>query len=233
MPRTTATVQEQNPAEGRSAQKRRAILDAARQVFLKHGYPAASMDEVAALAGVSKVTVYKYFSDKQNLFTAVLTGAIQEAEQSSRSLIDHLGDSVDVAKDLQTFARQHVTLVTQPHLIQMRRMVIAEASRFPELARAWHRAGPERGHTKLASQIEQLAQRGLLQVADPMLAAQHLNYLILSVPVNEAMFTGREKPYNRPQLYRYADEAVRVFMTAYGVGDTSMSMSEKALRNSL
>jgi TetR/AcrR family transcriptional regulator, mexJK operon transcriptional repressor len=54
-------------------------------------------------------------------------------------------------------------------------------------------------------------------VADPLLAAQHLNYLILSVPVNEAMFTGRDKPYNRRQLQRYADEAVRVFMAAYGV----------------
>jgi TetR/AcrR family transcriptional regulator, mexJK operon transcriptional repressor len=105
--------------------------------------------------------------------------------------------------------------VTQPHLVQMRRMIIAEANRFPELARTWHRTGPERGHAKLAGQIEQLARRGLLQVADPLLAAQHLNYLILSVPVNEAMFTGRDKPYNRRQLQRYADEAVRVFMAAY------------------
>ena len=70
-------------------------------------------------------------------------------------------------------------------------MIIAEATRFPELARAWHRAGPERAHATLAEQIEPLARRGLLRAPDPLLAAQHLNYLILSVPVNEAMFTGR------------------------------------------
>lgn len=208
-------------AEGRSAQKRRAIIAAAREVFLEHGFPGASMDEVAALADVSKMTVYKHFTDKQGLFTAVFTGAIEEAEESSRSLVDHLGDSTDVEKDLRAFAREHITLVTQPHLIHMRRMIIAEATRFPDLARTWHRAGPERGHAKLAEQLTQLARRGLLRVPDPLLAAQHLNYLILSVPVNEAMFTGRDKPYSRRQLHRYADEAVRVFMAAYGVADTS------------
>jgi TetR/AcrR family transcriptional regulator, mexJK operon transcriptional repressor len=221
MPRTPQTKQEQYLVEGRSAQKRRAILDAAREVFQKNGYPGASMDEVAALADVSKVTGYKHFSDKHSLFIAVFTAAIQEAEENSRSLVDHLAESVDVENDLRRFARQHIALVTQPHLIQMRRMVIAEAIRFPELASTWHHTGPERAHAKLAGHIEQLAQRGLLRVADPLLAAQHLNYLILSVPLNEAMFTGRDKPYNRRQLQRYADEAVRVFMAAYGVDGAS------------
>ena len=55
-------------------------------------------------------------------------------------------------------------------------------------------------------------------MADSLLAAQLLNYLILSVPLNEAMFTGRDKPYSRRYLNRYADEAVRVFLAAYGSG---------------
>jgi TetR/AcrR family transcriptional repressor of mexJK operon len=201
--------------EGRTASKRRAILDAARAVFLGGGYRGASMDEVAALAQVSKVTVYNHFSDKRSLFTAVITSAIDEAEQNTHSLVHRLGQSEDLARDLRTFARQHVVEVTQPHLIQMRRMIIAEASRFPELAQAWHRSGPERAHATLARQIDQLASRGLLLVKDPLLAAQHLNYLILSVPVNEAMFSARAKPYSRWRLHRYADEAVRVFLAAY------------------
>jgi TetR/AcrR family transcriptional regulator, mexJK operon transcriptional repressor len=97
----------------------------------------------------------------------------------------------------------------------MRRMIIAEASRFPELARAWHRRGPERAHTRLARQIKQLADRGILTVSDPLLAAQHLNYLILSVPLNDAMFGGPDRRYTRSQLHRYAEEGVRVFLAAY------------------
>ena len=169
-------------------------------------------------AGASKVTIYKHFSDKHTLFVAVVTDAIDDAKAGSQSLVDQLGTSTDIELDLRDFARRHVALVTQPHLIQMRRMIIAEARRFPDLARAWHRIGPERGHATLASQIDKLVARGQLQVADSILAAQLLNYLILSVPLNEAMFTGRDKPYSRRYLNRYADEAVRVFLAAYGSG---------------
>jgi TetR/AcrR family transcriptional repressor of mexJK operon len=214
----SATTDIEPPVIGRSAQKRQAILHAARELFLRKGYAGASMDEVAATAEVSKVTIYKHFSDKRSLFVAVVTDAIDEAKAGSQSLVDQLGNSTDIELDLRDFARRHVELVTQPHLVQMRRMIIAEAHRFPDLARAWHRIGPERGHATLASQIDQLAARGQLQVPDSLLAAQLLNYLILSVPLNEAMFTGRDKPYSRRYLNRYADEAVRVFLAAYGRG---------------
>ena len=113
------------------------------------------------------------------------------------------------------FAREHVATVTQPHLIRLRRMLIGEAERFPELARAWHRAAPERGHAVLAAAIERLTARGLLSAADPLLAAQHLNYLILSIPLNEAMFAVRET-FDEAELQRWADEAVHVFLAAYG-----------------
>ncbi len=214
MPRTD-THHGQARASDRSAAKTRAILQAAQSVFLEKGYLGTSMDEVAALAQVSKVTVYKHFTDKHTLFTTVVTGAIEEAEQNTRSLVDHLGQSSDIEKDLRAFARQHIIDVTQPHLIKMRRMIIAEAGRSPGLAQVWHRRGPEQAHHTLAGQIKQLVGRGILQLSDPLLAAQQLNYLILSVPINEAMFTARDQPYSRRQLQRYADEAVRVFLAAY------------------
>jgi TetR/AcrR family transcriptional regulator, mexJK operon transcriptional repressor len=214
----SAAAQTEQPVVGRSARKRRAILHAARDLFLQKGYAGTSMDEVAALAEVSKVTIYKHFDDKHNLFVAVVTDAIDEAKAGSQSLVDQLGDSTDIGADLRDFARRHAELVTQPHLVQMRRMIIAEGHRFPDLARAWHRLGPERGHSTLASQLDKLVARGLLQVSDSLLAAQLLNYLILSVPLNEAMFTGRDKPYSRRYLNRYADEAARVFLAAYRTG---------------
>jgi TetR/AcrR family transcriptional regulator, mexJK operon transcriptional repressor len=217
-PIVNAATDTERPVVGRSARKRQAILYAARDLFLQRGYAGASMDELAALAEVSKVTIYKHFSDKHTLFVAVVTDAIDDAKAGSQNLVDQLGTSTDIEMDLRDFARQHVELVTQPHLVQMRRMIIAEANRFPDLARAWHRIGPERGHAILASQIDKLVARGQLQVADSLLAAQLLNYLILSVPLNEAMFTSRDKPYSRRYLNRYADEAVRVFLAAYGTG---------------
>ena len=205
------------PAPGtRSARKRQAILDAALEVFLEYGFVGAGMDQVAVAASVSKVTVYSHFTDKQRLFVAVIERAINEAEAGSRALVEELTSSGDLARDLSRFARRHIALVTQPHLVRMRRLIVAESGRFPDLARAWHAAGPEKGHATLAAQIRRLAERGLLRAPDPLLAAQHLNYLILSVPLNEALFTGRDAAFPARRLNRWADEAVRVFLAAYG-----------------
>jgi TetR/AcrR family transcriptional repressor of mexJK operon len=202
---------------GRSARKRQAILDAARELFLRNGYGGTSMDDVAARAAVSKQTVYKHFVDKQQLFTAVITGDITETEQLTQSLGDALPQTQDLERDLREFARRHVVDVMQPHLVRMRRILIGEADRFPELAAAWYARGPERAHATFAGWFTTLAERGLLHVPDPPLAAEQFNWLILSIPMNRAMFSGDDEPFDRDKLEFYADEAVRVFLAAYAV----------------
>ena len=203
-------------AAGRSARKRQAILAAARTLFLRHGYGGTSMDEVAAIAVVSKQTVYKQFADKQRLFAAVITGDIEQTERLTAGMVEALGDSGDIDRDLRAFARRHVAEVTQPHLLQMRRILIAEAERFPDLARTWYASGPERAFATLAEQFAALADRQVLRVDDPVLAAQHFNWLVLSIPLNKAMFHGSDTAFTSAELDRYADEAVRVFLAAYG-----------------
>jgi TetR/AcrR family transcriptional regulator, mexJK operon transcriptional repressor len=203
------------PELGRSARKRQAILEAARALFLANGYGGTSMDDVAARAAVSKQTVYKHFADKERLFTAIITGDIQETEGLTQSLVDALPQTRDLERDLREFARRHVADVMQPHLVRMRRILIGEADRFPELAAAWYARGPERAHATFAAWFTGLAERGLLHVPDPLLAAEHFNWLILSIPLNRAMFSDVEEPSDR--LEYYADEAVRVFLAAYAV----------------
>ncbi len=190
-------------------------MDAAHAVFLRKGYDGATMDEVAALAAVSKQTVYKHFADKKRLFTAIITGEIAATETLTLQLVEALSDSDDIEKDLRQFARRHISEVTQPHLIQLRRIVIAEAEQFPELARAWYANGPERAHATLANQFWELARRGLLKMDDPLLAAQQFNWLILSIPLNKAMFHGGDAGFTPSELEHYADEGVRVFLAAY------------------
>ncbi|WP_430785176.1 TetR/AcrR family transcriptional regulator [Actinoplanes sp. G11-F43] len=201
----------------RKERKRQEILDAALTEFLEQGYRGAGMDRIAARAAASKVTVYAHFADKQALFEAVFTRAIAEAERSNAALTATLAESGDLRRDLTAFARSHISAVTQPHLVSLRRLIIGEAGRFPGLARAWHRAAPDRGHATLAAAITRLGERGLVGAPDPLLAAQHLNHLILSIPLNEAMFAVRER-HDPADLHRWADEAVRVWLAAYGTG---------------
>lgn len=198
----------------RSARKRQAILDAARSVFLQKGYGGASMDEVAALAAVSKQTVYKHFADKRRLFEAIITGDISATESLTHDMLASLSASDNLEHDLRQFARRHIDEVTQPHLIQLRRIIIAEADRFPELAKTWFANGPERAHATMATQFQELERRGLLTMPDPLLAARHFNWLILSIPLNKAMFHP-DYTFPRRELNRYADEAVRIFLAAY------------------
>ena len=207
-----------DPGEGRTAKKRRAILQAAQRLFLQKGYVGTSMDEIAGIAGVSKQTVYKQFADKERLFTEIIVRSIEDAEGQSAEMIQALPDSDDLARDLRTFARSMVTVVLQPHLVRMRRIIIGEADRFPDLARTWYERGPGRGHSNLAARFAELGERGRLAVDDPLLAAQTFQWLVLSIPLNRLMFDADERLFSTDDLERYADEGVRVFLAAYGTG---------------
>ena len=95
------------------------------------------------------------------------------------------------------------------------RLIIAEADRFPELARTYHERVP--GHTlaTLVSYFQDLAGRGLLQVDEPALAASHFAWLVLGQPLNQAMFFGYGGPFSTSELDHLAGAAVRVFLAAY------------------
>lgn len=203
--------------EGRSARKRRAIMDAAREIFLRNGYAATSMDDIAALAEVSKQTVYKNFADKQTLFTEIITTDISQVEGATHPLVEAMPRTDDLDRDLRAYARKHLADVMQPRLLRMRRVLIGEADRFPDLARAWYANGPERSCALFAGWFRALGERGLLRVPDPELAAQHFNWLVLSIPLNKAMACPiDESLFSEAELHHCADAAVDVFLAAYG-----------------
>jgi TetR/AcrR family transcriptional regulator, mexJK operon transcriptional repressor len=199
--------------ETRSARKRRAIMDAATSVFLQKGYLGTSMDEVAALAAVSKQTVYKHFADKHSLFSEIVTGTVDEAGDRVHAEVLQLADSGDVEADLRDLARRQLALVMQPRVLQLRRLVIGEAGRFPELGRTFYERGPGRTLQALAAAFTRLAEQHKLALDDPALAAEHFNWLVMSIPLNRAMLLGDDE---QPDLDRYADAGVRVFLAAYG-----------------
>lgn len=202
---------------GPSPRKREAILRAARRLFLARGYDATNMEDVAAEAGVSKQTVYAHFVDKARLFDELVTGDIAESRSAGHPLVEAMPASEDLGQDLRTYARALLADVMQPDLLRLRRMLIGEAERFPHLAAAWYEAGPLQSFRTFSRWFEALDRRGLLRTPDPWLAAQHFNWLVLSIPVNAAMSRPSEDPlFSDAELDAYADEAVRIFLAAYG-----------------
>jgi len=216
---SAAADQPSAPADaGRSERRRQAIIKAATEVFVRHGYLGATTDEVAARASVSKQTLYKHFADKQHLFAEViLDTTVQVVEGLSAAVASTLDDAHDVRQALRALADGFLSGLLQPDVVRLRRLVIAEADRFPEIGKAWFDRGFDRALVILGEAMRRLADRGLLHdLADPALAACQFAGLVMYLPMNQLMFAGTDALPPADQLNRIADSAVDVFLAAYG-----------------
>jgi TetR/AcrR family transcriptional regulator, mexJK operon transcriptional repressor len=204
--------------EGRTPRKRRAILAAATEVFLQHGYLGASMDEVAARAGVSKQTVYKQFENKERLFAEIVLGTSDQLlDGLAQAYAETLDQATDAREALQALARRFLDSLTTASVLQLRRLVIAEADRFPDVCGRWFTVGFERSLETLGEALTRLTDRGLLrELPDPTLAAYQFAGLVMYKPMNRAMFAGTASAPPPGELDKLADQATEVFLAAYG-----------------
>jgi TetR/AcrR family transcriptional repressor of mexJK operon len=104
--------------------------------------------------------------------------------------------------------------VLRPNVLSLRRLIIAEAERFPDLARAYFEQAPSRGIDVIADALRAHERRGLLNLGDARLAAAQFAYLVLGIPQDRAQFCPLERP-SPAERDRLATEAVRVFLAAY------------------
>jgi TetR/AcrR family transcriptional repressor of mexJK operon len=204
---------------GRSVHKREAIMDAATALFLRDGYRSTSMDQVAADAAVSKPTVYNHFEDKEQLFREIVLGVTANSEKIITELTSILyASDITTGADLRTvltdLARRYIDGVLRTNVLALRRLIISEAERFPDLARTYFEQAPSRAIDVIADAFVSFENRGLLALGDARLAAAQFAYLVLGIPQDRAQFcpNDRPSPAERDQL---ATQAVRVFLSAY------------------
>jgi TetR/AcrR family transcriptional regulator, mexJK operon transcriptional repressor len=192
--------------------KHAAIVRAATELFLRHGYQATRTEQIAAAAAVSKQTVYSRFGDKERLFREVVLGATATAEAFAGDLVDAFAGVTapeQVEPALRALARRYLRAVLNPQLLALRRLVIGEAARFPDLAAAYHEKAPARVMAALADQLGTV-----VATDDPARAAADFAFLVLGRSLDDGMFHV-EAP--RPDIEATADHAVDVFLAAYPV----------------
>src|SRR5271167_3930403 len=129
------------PADDEGA-KRRQIVDGARAMFLAQGFDAASMNDIARAAGVSKGTLYVYFKNKEELFEAIVE---QECEAQAEGIFDIDPNDHDVEAVLTRLGIAYVKFLCRPEKASAIRTVIAIAERMPELGGKFYATGPARG----------------------------------------------------------------------------------------
>jgi TetR/AcrR family transcriptional regulator, mexJK operon transcriptional repressor len=200
----------------RSTRKRKAILEAATELFFVREYAGTSMEDIASAASVSKQTVYKHFSDKRTLFRQVALGSVGEVGGAFGAEVAAVAEASDIPAALFDLARRYVTAVMNPVLLRRRQLVLREAGRFPDLARKYHETGPRRTIDVLTTAFARLAERGELVVEDPRVAATHFAFLVIGEPLDTAMFRGVGRRPARSELYALSDAGVAVFLAAYG-----------------
>lgn len=164
------------------SEKMQAILDGALEVFMVQGYAAASMDRIAAAAGVSKSTLYSNFQDKEGLFLAL----IQDLTAASRQRVFALLSQSDLQAPPQEVLHQIATLMldgfakNQP-LLTLMRLVIGESDRFPEVAKSFVREIQKPMLEQLTLYLTAQTQLNLPdpEVAARLFAGSLVHYLII------------------------------------------------------
>lgn len=166
------------------------ILEAALPVFLEHGYGKATVDQLATAARVTKRTIYSYFDGKAGVFTAMV-----------RSLATTVSSDAPDGDTLESLATRIVYRLNSAELIGLHRLVIAESTRFPELAKTLHDNGDARHIARLADHIR--AELG----QDAALRAQPLFTLLLGEEHRKRLL-GLLAPATAAEAAAHADRAL-------------------------
>ena len=191
--------------------KRCQIVEGAREVFLSQGFDAASMNDIARVAGVSKGTLYVYFKHKEQLFEAIVE---QECAGQAEHIFDLDPDDHDVEAVLTRLGFAYVQFLCRPEKASAIRTVIAIADRMPELGRKFYESGPGQGIKKLAAYIAAKVEAGVLAVDDCELAAAQLMEAYQAMLFKSMVFNFAREP--RPeQIEHVVSTAVKVFVAAY------------------
>lgn len=200
----TATLRKTRP---RGEIRRSEILDAATEVFLENGYGGATIDLVVERAGASKGTVYSFFGGKDGLFAAIV-------EERVERILSAFGDPEvvhsDVRRALAHIAERYMEVAMAPDAVGIWRLIIAEGTRFPELARTFYQLGPDRTHAHLAGMLSAWRKRGLIRLDDPQRAAAQF-FDSVGGDLHRRAMAGMLPKNLRDAIQRSIDHAVQIF----------------------
>ncbi|SEL21732.1 transcriptional regulator, TetR family [Bosea lupini] len=145
------------PAEKSRPDKHDAITRAASETFLAEGFDRASLDQIAQRAGVSKQTIYSHFADKQALFLAICTELTEKLTIPLRRPARETGD---LRSTLLRLGEDALAMMLHPASLDLHRLIVGAAARFPELGQAAYEAGAGRMITDLSALLAQRSRSG-------------------------------------------------------------------------
>jgi TetR/AcrR family transcriptional regulator, mexJK operon transcriptional repressor len=191
--------------------KSEAMVLAATEVFLARGFAATTVEAVAELAGVSKVTIYARFKDKAGLFEAMVKHV---SDQMQADVVGRDETSHSLEDILISFGKGLLAQLMSPRLIAFDRNLAGDLTHYPDLAKRFYEAGPAHVQKQLASIIADANQRGELRVDDSMTASADLHGLWCGFHMLETRY-GLSEPPTADKIDTIVRSGVALFLRAY------------------
>ncbi len=200
------------PGRPKDLGKRAAILEAAKQLFAREGFNGVSMDQIAAEAGVSKLTVYSHFGDKDALFGAAVQAKCEEMLPDALFEIELKGSLRD---QLMAIAQAFFALITSEEAISTHRMMMVPGNIDDRLKQMFWEAGPQRTHEAFATLLQARVVAGELDIADVATAAVQF-FTLVKGEVHARLTCGLCCQPGQVDVHRHIAATVDMFLRAYG-----------------
>jgi AcrR family transcriptional regulator len=194
--------------------KRRQIVEGARAVFLGQGFDAASMGDIAKAAGVSKGTLYVYFTNKEELFSAIVQQECCTHAEGAFRLDDN---DHDVEGVMTRVGIEFVKFLCTREKASTLRIVAAIAERMPEIGKAFYETGPANGIHRLSNYLGAQVKAGVLDIEDCEVVASQFLDACHSTLFKPVLFNFGPPPAP-DRVDHVVGIAVRAFMAAYRAG---------------
>jgi TetR/AcrR family transcriptional repressor of mexJK operon len=199
------------PGRPKDLEKRAAILDAAKRLFPLSGFEGTSMDAIAAEAGVSKLTVYSHFTDKETLFFAAIRARCEEQMPATLFDVDPEGP---VRRQLEAIGHAFVRMVMTPDAVALNRLLNARAGASPKLVQLFWDAGPKRVQAGFQHFLHSEVAAGQLDIDDvPRASAQF--FALLKGEFHARLLCGCGEPVSERDMHAHVHATVEFFLRAY------------------
>ncbi|MFK3649604.1 TetR/AcrR family transcriptional regulator [Lysobacter enzymogenes] len=198
------------PGRPKDLSKRNAILEAAKRLFLIDGYDGVSMDQIAAEAGVSKLTVYSHFGDKETLFAAAVRA---HCEQHLPPQLFAPEPGTPLRERLLAIARAFFEMAAAPEAIRIHRLLCTPQLDQSPLAKLFWDVGPQRLHDEFAGLLRRRAETGELELADADTASRQF-FAVLKGEPYALMMLGYPLP-GAAETRAHLEASVDMFLRAY------------------
>ncbi|MFT4196598.1 MAG: TetR/AcrR family transcriptional regulator [Pseudoxanthomonas sp.] len=200
------------PGRPKDLAKRTAILAAAKLLFTREGFAGVSMDRIAAEAGVSKLTVYSHFGDKETLFYEAIRERCQELLPDSLFADQGQGP---LRERLLHIARAFFDLASSDEAVQTHRLMMAPGHADAALRRVFWEAGPQRTSEFFGTLLQGRMASGELDIADVHTASQQF-FTLLKGEIYSMRMCGLCEQLTPADAHRHIEASVDMFLRAYG-----------------